>query len=164
MSDTRAEKPQTTFADLARTLDGLEQLRNHQRGGAAVANEKLNFHLTRVEFGLVEFEGTPDSTVFYPMGTVHGGYTAALLDSACGCAVQSQLPAGAAQTTVELKTSYHRPIAGGGLVRAVGQVLSMGKRVAFAEAKLFDANDKLCASATSTLLVFALEQPGTREE
>jgi len=85
---------------------------------------------------------------------VHGGYASTLLDSACGCAVHSRLSATQAYTTLELKVSYHRKItADTGLVRAEGRVLSFGRRAAFAEAKLTDAQGRLCASATSTLLI-----------
>jgi uncharacterized protein (TIGR00369 family) len=100
------------------------------------------------------FAGVPDEHAYNPIGTVHGGYTAALLDSACGCAVHSRLTAAQAYTTLELKVAYHRPITKEtGRVRAEGLVLSFGRRVAFAEAKLTDAQGKLYASATSTLLV-----------
>jgi uncharacterized protein (TIGR00369 family) len=101
------------------------------------------------------FEGEPGRSVYNPIGSVHGGYAATLLDSACGCAVHSRLSADQGYTTLELKVSYHRPLSDqSGLVRAEGRVLSIGRRAAFAEAKLIDAQGRLCASATSTLLVF----------
>jgi uncharacterized protein (TIGR00369 family) len=80
---------------------------------------------------------------------------ATLLDSACGCAVHSRLTASQRYTTLELKVAYHKAITKEtGLVRAEGSVLSLGKRAAFAEAKLTDARGRLYASASSTLLVF----------
>ena len=86
---------------------------------------------------------------------MHGGYSATLLDFACGCAVHSRLSASQAYTTLELKVAYHKPITkDSGRLRAEGRVLSCGRRAAFAEAKLTDAGGKLYASATSTLLVF----------
>ena len=86
---------------------------------------------------------------------MHGGYTAALLDSACGCAVHSRLAANQGYTTLELKVAYHKAITrDSGLLRAEGRVVTFGRRAAFAEATLTDANGRLCASATSTLLVF----------
>ena len=86
---------------------------------------------------------------------MHGGYAAALLDSACGCAVHSRLRADQGYTTLELKIAYHKAMTDKtGLVRAVGTVLTMGRRAAFSEAKITDANGVLYASATSTLLVF----------
>jgi uncharacterized protein (TIGR00369 family) len=77
-----------------------------------------------------------------------------MLDSACGCAVHASLAAHQTYTTLALKVTFHRAMrADTGLVRAEGTVLSIGRRVAFAEARLVDANGRLCASATSTLLV-----------
>jgi uncharacterized protein (TIGR00369 family) len=76
------------------------------------------------------------------------------LDSACGCAVHASLSATQSYTTLELKVAYHKALSTTtGLVRAVGQVISLGRRVAFSEAKLTDAAGKLYASATSTLLI-----------
>jgi uncharacterized protein (TIGR00369 family) len=104
--------------------------------------------------GLAVFEGNPDERTYNPMGTVHGGYAATLLDSACGIATHSKLAAGQSYTTLELKVAYHRPMtASTGRVRAVGSVTSFGRRVAFAEAKLTDAQGRILASASSTLLV-----------
>ena len=141
---------------LGRTdLTGLEQLRaliaSGQRPGIAVS---LDFALTEVEFGRAVFEGTPGPHAYNPTGMVHGGYAATLLDSACGCAVHSQLRAGQSYTTLELKVAYHKALTSeSGPLRAEGRVLSMGRRAAFAEGKLFDASGRLFASATSTLLV-----------
>jgi len=88
---------------------------------------------------------------------VHGGYAATLLDSACGCAVHSSLKAKQSYTTLELKVAYHKALTNQtGALRAEGRVLTMGKRVAFAEAKLMDSAGRLYASATSTLLVIEL--------
>jgi len=100
------------------------------------------------------FEAVPGAHVYNPIGTVHGGYAATLLDSACGCAVHSKLSATQAYTTLELKVAYHRAMTKDtGLVRAEGRVISIGRRAAFAEATLKDADGRLYASATSTLLV-----------
>jgi uncharacterized protein (TIGR00369 family) len=108
-----------------------------------------------MEAGKVVFGGTPDEDVFNPIGTVHGGYAATLLDSALACAVHSALKAGQAYTTLELKVSYHKAMtATTGQVTATGTVKSLGRRAAFAEGQLTDAEGRLYASATSTLLVF----------
>jgi uncharacterized protein (TIGR00369 family) len=102
----------------------------------------------------VVFEGTPSLRVYNPIGTVHGGYAATLLDSACGCAVHTRLSATQAYTTLELKVTYHKAMtAETGPVRAEGRVITIGRRAAFTEAKLTDASGRLYASATSTLLV-----------
>ncbi|MFA5683304.1 MAG: PaaI family thioesterase [Lysobacteraceae bacterium] len=138
-------------------LNGLEQLRALMAAGARQPpmGETLGFSLVEVDRGRAVFEGTPDRTVYNPLGSVHGGYAATLLDSACGIAVHSQLDAGRGHTTLELKVSYLRPLTdSSGTVRATGRVVSMGRRVAFAEATLHDGEGRLCATATSTLLVF----------
>jgi len=138
--------------------DGLAQLQAMLASGQrAPIGETLHFDLVEIARGEVAFEGTPDRSVYNPIGSVHGGYTATLLDSACGVAVHSRLEAGQGYTTLELKVAYHRGLSDrSGRVRAVGRVVSMGRRVAFAEATLHDGEGRLCASATSTLLVFAL--------
>ncbi|HEV7243114.1 MAG TPA: PaaI family thioesterase [Thermoanaerobaculia bacterium] len=136
-------------------LDGLAQLRaliaSGRRPGIAVS---LQFGLVEVEVGRAVFAGTPGEHAYNPIGTVHGGYAATLLDSACGCAVHTRLSATQAYTTLELKVAYHKPITREtGPLRAEGRVISFGRRAAFAEATLVDAEGRLYASATSTLLV-----------
>lgn len=137
-------------------MTGLEQLRAlMERETMAPIAETLRFTLAHVEEGRVVFEATPGLHAYNPLGTIHGGYAATLLDSACGCAVHSRLSAVQGYTTLELKVAYHRPMTKDtGPVRAEGRVLSFGRRAAFAEATLTDSAGKLCASATSTLLVF----------
>ena len=114
----------------------------------------LDFSLIEVGDGLAVLEGAPDERTYNPMGMVHGGYAATLLDSACGIATHSKLAVGQTYTTLELKVAYHRAItAETGQVRAAGSVLSFGRRVAFAEAKLTDQQGRVLASASSTLLI-----------
>jgi uncharacterized protein (TIGR00369 family) len=136
-------------------LSGLDQLRAWLAGGRQPPmGDTLGIKLVEVEEGHAVFEGTPGLHVYNPIGTVHGGYAATLLDSACGCAVHSRLNANQAFTTLELKVAYHKAMnAGTGPVRAEGRVITMGRRTAFAEAKLTDAAGRLYATATSTLLV-----------
>ena len=136
-------------------LTGLEQLRafmaSGQRPGIA---DSLDFDLTEVDSGLAVFEGIPGQHAYNPIGMVHGGYAATLLDSACGCAVHSSLNAKQSYTTLELKVAYHKALTSQtGALRAEGRVVTLGRRVAFAEAMLIDATGRLYASATSTLLV-----------
>ena len=136
-------------------LTGLQQLQalmaSGKRPGIA---ESLDFSLTEVDMGMAVFEGTPGLHAYNPIGMVHGGYAATLLDSACGCAVHSSLKAKQSYTTLELKVAYHKAMTSQtGPLRAEGRVLSIGRRVAFAEARLVDAAGRLHASATSTLLV-----------
>jgi uncharacterized protein (TIGR00369 family) len=117
--------------------------------------ERLDFNLVEVGDGRVVFEGAPSLAVYNPIGSVHGGYAATLLDSACGCAVQSTLSGRQGYTTLELKVAYHRAMtADTGPVRAEGRVVTVGRRAAFAEATLTDRAGRLYATATSTLLVF----------
>jgi uncharacterized protein (TIGR00369 family) len=136
-------------------LDGLSQLRalmtSGRRPGMAAT---LQFNLVEIEEGRAVFAGTPGEHAYNPIGSVHGGYAATLLDSALGCAVHSRLSATQVYTTLELKVAFHKPITRDtGLLRAEGRVLSLGRRAAFAEGKLTDAEGKLYASATSTLLI-----------
>lgn len=139
--------------------DGLQQLRAMLTGELrAPIGEKLDFHLVEIERGRAVFEATPDPSVYNPFGAVHGGYAATVLDSACGIAVHSQLEANRGHTTLELKVSYVRGLnAQSGKIRATGRTISVGRRVAFAEATLHDQEGRLCATATSTLLVFDLD-------
>jgi uncharacterized protein (TIGR00369 family) len=136
-------------------LSGLEQLQAMIVADAQPSiGRTLDFNLVEVGDGLAVFEGTPDERTYNPMGTVHGGYAATLLDSACGIATHSRLAAGQGYTTLELKVAYHRAMtANTGRVRAIGSVTSFGRRVAFAEAKLTDDQGRLLASASSTLLI-----------
>lgn len=138
-------------------LSGLEQLRALMDSGRnAGIGATLDFRLVEIEEGRAVFEGAPGLSVYNPIGTVHGGYAAALLDSACGCAVHAKLAPGQSFTTLELKVAYHRPMtARTGTVRAVGTVISFGRRAAFTEARLTDAEGRLLASATSSLLVIS---------
>jgi len=149
MSDTPPRAPPS----------GLEQLRAMIAAGrrAGIA-QSLDFALVEVEPGRAVFEGQPGMHAYNPIGMVHGGYAATLLDSACGCAVHASLSPAQSYTTLELKVAYHKAITTTtGRVRALGTVVSLGRRVAFAEARLTDASGTLYASATSTLLI--LERP-----
>lgn len=135
---------------------GLEQLKQALGDGSAFGiGRTLGFSMVEAEVGRVVFEGTPGRHVYNPIGTVHGGYAAALLDSAVGCAVHSSLKPGQGYTTLELKVAYHRAMTEEtGPVRAEGRVVSLGRRAGFAEGRLTDAGGRLYATATSTLLVF----------
>lgn len=137
-------------------LNGLQQLQSLVAAGRRPPiGDTLDFDLVEIGHEGAVFEGTPGASTYNPLGSVHGGYAATLLDSACGCAVHARLEAGQAFTTLELKVAYHRPMSDRtGPVRAEGKVVSIGRRVAFAEARLVDKQGKLYASATSTLLVF----------
>jgi uncharacterized protein (TIGR00369 family) len=141
--------------EIAPGLNGLDQLKALLATGRRPAiGETLGFDFVAVGDGTAVFEGTPGVHVYNPIGTVHGGFAAALLDSACGCAVHTKLSAAQAYTTLELKVAYHKAMTDKtGPVRAEGRVVTIGRRAAFAEATVKDAAGTLIASATSTLLV-----------
>jgi uncharacterized protein (TIGR00369 family) len=119
--------------------------------------QALDFRLIQIVRGYAVFAGIPRSDYYNPLGSVHGGYTAALLDSCMACAVHSTLGAGCSYATLEIKINYVRPITSDtGEVRAEGKVIAVGKRIATAEGRLSDASGKLYAHGTSTCLIFAL--------
>ena len=104
--------------------------------------------------GKVTFFLQPEEYHYNPIGSVHGGVIATLLDSAVGCAVHSTLPAGVWYTTLEIKVSYIKAVtAKTGLLRCEGTVLSAGRQVATAEGRLIDSQGKLYAHATTTCLI-----------
>lgn len=145
MSDATADAP----------LSGLALIRMMmQHDAQPPIGKTLGFSLIEVDEGRAVFEGNPDGRTYNPLGGVHGGYAATLLDSACGIAVHTRMAPGQRYTTLELKVCYLRGMtAETGVVRAEGVVTAMGRRVAFTEAKLTDARGRLLANATSTLLV-----------
>jgi len=136
-------------------LTGLEMLRAMIAGAlpAPPIAEPLGFWLAEVEQGRAVFEGVAGPGLLNPLGAVHGGWALTLIDSACGCAVHSELDAGVGYTTVETKVNFTRPIAPGGQVRCEGRVLSRGRQIATAEAFLRSAEGKLLAHGTSTLII-----------
>ncbi|QKE85838.1 PaaI family thioesterase [Arthrobacter sp. NEB 688] len=114
----------------------------------------LGMDLESVEDGTAVFVLTPDERMLNPLGTVHGGVAATLLDSCMGCAVHTTLPAGADYTTAQLTVHYLRPMRPGtGPVRAVGTVLHRGRTQSTAEGRLLDAAGRLLAHASTTCLV-----------
>ena len=118
----------------------------------------MGFTVAEVELGRVVFECAPGEQHYNPIGTVHGGLACTLLDSAIGCAAQTTLQPGQGYTSIDISVSYLRPIlAGSGTLRCEGLVTKPGSRVAFAEGRLTDGAGRLVATATSSLLVFALQ-------
>ncbi|MFO1322367.1 MAG: PaaI family thioesterase [Burkholderiales bacterium] len=115
----------------------------------------LRFSLAEVEPGRAVFAGEPDARFFNPIGTVHGGEAATLLDSCMGRAVHSRLEPGRSHTTAEIKVQYVRPLTDRtGRVTAEGVVLHFGRRMATAEGHLRDAEGKRLAHGTTTCMVF----------
>jgi uncharacterized protein (TIGR00369 family) len=109
------------------------------------------------EPGVVVIHSIPGFRHYNPIGSVHGGYAAILLDSAMGLAIHSMLPAGSGYTTLEFKISFIKGMSkDSGTVRTEGRTLSVGRRAATAEARITDANGRLLAHATTTCLVFEM--------
>jgi uncharacterized protein (TIGR00369 family) len=119
----------------------------------------LNFTLTEVAEGRAVFRGLPGERHLNPLGTVHGGWAATIIDSALGCAVQATLAKGEAYTTVEFKVNLTRPIVPGiGEVVCEAKVVHRGRMIAASEAKLVDKSGKLLAFGTETCAIFPVER------
>jgi uncharacterized protein (TIGR00369 family) len=121
----------------------------------------LDFMMIEVGPGLAIFQGTPGVQHLNPLGTVHGGWFASLLDSALGCAVHTRMPPGRGYTTAELGVNLVKAInpAKTPRVRAIGKVLHCGRELATAEARIVGPDGTLYAHATTTCLVFELKTP-----
>ena len=152
----------TVSAGAARTSAGIEVMQALARGElpAPPIIATLGFVLDSVEPGRVQFSFEPAEYHYNPIGSVHGGVYATLLDSATGCAVHSMLPAGVGYTSLDLTVKFLRAITvGTGRVRCVGTVPHLGGRTALAEARLLDADDRLLGTAVSSILLIR-PQPG----
>jgi uncharacterized protein (TIGR00369 family) len=114
----------------------------------------MSFRLVQLGDGFAIFEGDPGPHLLNPMGTVHGGWALALIDSATGCAAHTLLPAGATYTTIETKVNFSRPITlETGRVRCEGRVISQGRQIISAQAQLLAPDGRILAHGTSTLMV-----------
>lgn len=141
-------------------LSGLEVILAMLEGRLPTASiaTTLNFLLVEAGKGYAVFQGTPGAAHLNPMGTVHGGWYATLLDSALGCAVHTMMPVGRAYTTAELSVNLVRSIGDKvQRVRAEGKVIHCGRQLATAEARLVGPDGTLYAHATTTCLVFELK-------
>lgn len=141
----------------ALTMSGLEYLQAMVDGTipAPPIASHINLEIAEVRPGVAIMAATPDESHYNPIGSVHGGFFATLLDSVCGCAVQSTLSVGQAYTSLDLNVSFLRGITTEtGRVVATGRVTKPGSRAAFVEADIKDADGRLLATATSTCLVF----------
>ena len=144
-------------AAVALELSGIDFLKRMVAGELAPPPmaKLLGFDLVEVSEGDAVFEIVPDDSHYNPIGVVHGGVALTLLDSAAGCAIQSTLPAGLAYTSLETKVNFLRAVTSdSGRLRAHGWATKPGKRAAFAEADLRDADGTVYATASSTCLVF----------
>ncbi|MES2414963.1 MAG: PaaI family thioesterase [Pseudomonadota bacterium] len=119
--------------------------------------ETLDFSLVEVSAGKAIFQGTPQLKHYNPLGTVHGGWYATLLDSAVGCAVHTMMPVGRGYTTAELSVNIVRAASHkSGPLRAIGTVIHCGRQLATAEGRIIGPDGRLYAHATTTCLVFEL--------
>ena len=141
----------------AAAIDGLSFMRGVLRGEypAAPIARTLQFMLVEVDPGRAVFQGTPQEDHYNPLGGVHGGWYATLLDSALGCAVHTAMPAGRAYTTAELHLNLVRGLSTRvPRVRAEGRVIHAGRQLATAEARLVGPDGTLYAHGSTTCLVF----------
>lgn len=154
-------------AEAAPTMSGLDYLQAMVEGKlpAPPIAALMNFVIAEVKKERVVFTVEPAEYHYNPIGIVHGGLAATLLDSVMSCAVQTILPAGVAYTTVELKVNFIRPITvDTGQLQGIGQLVHAGRRLATAEGRLVDADGKLYSHGTTTCMIFspeANEVPGT---
>jgi uncharacterized protein (TIGR00369 family) len=151
-------------ASAARVSAGIDVLRAMAAGELPPPPiiSTLGFDLESVEPGRVVFAAEPAEYHYNPIGSVHGGVYATLLDSATGCAVHSMLPAGVGYTSLDLTVKFLRAVTvDTGRVRCTGTVTHLGGRMALAEARLVDATDRLLATAVSSILLIR-PQPGAQ--
>jgi uncharacterized protein (TIGR00369 family) len=140
-------------------LDFLSRIARGELPGVPIG-QTLDFVPVEWESGRIVFQGSPRFEFYNPIGSVHGGYLATLLDSAMGCAVHSTLAQGIGYTTLELKLNYVRPLTDKtGPIRAEGKVISVSRRIGTAEGRAYDAAGRLYAHGTTTCLIFPLDPP-----
>lgn len=141
------------------TFSGLELMRRVIDGTYAAPSiaERMNFALVEASEGRAVFRGMPSARHLNPLGGVHGGWAATLIDSALGCCVHTLLAPGEAYSTAEMKINYTRPITPQtGIVTAEGKIVHKGRTLAVSEARLTDENGKLLAFGTETCSIFPL--------
>ena len=155
------DKPMQASASDLMAMDGLDAMRALLAGQFAPPSiaVTLGFRLVEVDRGYAAFEGEPSDKILNPMGVVHGGWALTLIDSACGAAGHTTLPAGVGYGTVETKVNFVRAItATTGRLRAEGRVLAQGRSILTTEGKLTDAQGKLYAHGTSTCMILRPEK------
>lgn len=143
-------------ARAGRAMSGLDYLKAMQEGRIPPPPIAVlvDMRIVEVSEGRVVFAAQPAEFHYNPLGAVHGGLAATLLDSALGCAIHSTLPAGTGFTTLEIKVNYLRPMTSEtGLVYSEGKVIHVGGRIATAEGRITDADGKLYAHGTTTCII-----------
>jgi uncharacterized protein (TIGR00369 family) len=145
------------LAEAGRTMSGRDFLDAVLRGELPPPPicHLVDFTFERIDDGRVEMVLTPQESQYNPIGSVHGGIIATVLDSVMGCAVHTKLPLGHAYTTLEIKVNYLRGVnRETGPMTAIGRVIHLGRQTAMAEASLSNASGKLFAQASTTCLIF----------
>jgi len=145
-------------AEASQTMAGIDFLRAMMNGQLAQCayQQTMDYDLVEVGDGRVVFAGKAAEYMLNPLGSVHGGYYAGMLDSALGCAIHSRLPAGQTYTTLEFKLNMVRAIpTDGRVIRAIGEVVHPGRKIATSEARLEDDVGKLYAHATCSCMIFS---------
>ena len=148
-----------TPTDVLASMSGLDFVRAIFEGKlpAPPIMQNVEPFDSTAEPGVVVFHSVPGFRHYNPIGSVHGGYAATLLDSAMGLAVHTTLPAGTGYTTLEFKISFIRGMTKDtGPVRSEGRTLNVGRRTATAEGRITDTKGRLLAHATTTCLVFEI--------
>jgi uncharacterized protein (TIGR00369 family) len=155
----RRAKRGVMSADELKTMSGLAFLEGivADRYGNPPIGDALNFALMEVSHGSATFMGVPQAAHYNPIGTIHGGWAATLLDSCMACAIQTTLPTGRGYTTAEIKVNMVRPISHEtGPLKAIGTVIHPGRQVATSEGRIVGPDGKLYAHGTTTCVIFAL--------
>lgn len=155
----RSTGPGVSAVETMRAQSGLDLMRGLLEGRVPrpPISDTLGFYLIEVEHGRAVFQGTPQPAHGNPIGLIHAGWTATLLDSCMACAVHTMVPAGQGYTTVEFKLNLVRPVMPGtGPLRAEGKVVHVGRTIGTSEGRLVGPDGKLYAHGTETCLIFPI--------
>lgn len=145
--------------DDVRAVDGLTLFKGVMAGRypAPPIARAIGFEIAEVELGHVVFTYTPLADHLNPLGSIHGGIAATMLDGVMGCCIHTMLKAGIGYTTLEIKVNYVRAMTEKtGKVRAEGKVINVGSRIGTSEGRLYDSKDRLLAHGTTTCLIFPM--------
>jgi len=162
MTDRRYAASMEELPSLADTLSrsGLEFMQDVTNGTLAgpPIGQTLGFWPVTIEEGKVVFEGTPEFKAMNPVGTVHGGWYGAILDSCMACAVMTKVPKGSVYTTLEYKVNIIRPIPAGMTVHAVGIVQHVGRSTGIAIGEIIGVEDgKVYATGSTTCIIMKMD-------
>jgi uncharacterized protein (TIGR00369 family) len=155
--DTAPRTYGTVSAERRKEMTGLEFVQGLADGTLPLNTiaRTLGYDVTEAVSGRVVIKAVPTDILLNPAGTVHGGFSATLLDSCMGLAVQSTLEKGVGSTTLEFKISLVRPMTPDtGEIRAEGIVLNCGRRICTAEGRITDSKGRLLAHGTTTCMIF----------